>query len=195
MPADRGAYLTSREGGLRRTTVVDHYKAASALSQAEIQLGDARRRAGADGEGQFAESRLTVPALCAAESDYWGPARVRRPVRIGYRSFPPAAHACAHAPQRPRPLACGKVLEMHDLRSRTTRAGRRGPREYAKKIGPIPRFKQDMGSDAVQKRVASDRELGMKVGIEATPSFFINGRPFRESHRSLSAYLKEELEL
>jgi hypothetical protein len=37
--------------------------------------------------------------------------------------------------------------------------------------------------------------MGQKLGIEATPSFFVNGRPLRESLRSLPAYLKEELEL
>jgi protein-disulfide isomerase len=43
--------------------------------------------------------------------------------------------------------------------------------------------------------VEADRALGQQLGIEATPSLFVDGRPFRESPRNLSAYIKEELEL
>jgi protein-disulfide isomerase len=68
--------------------------------------------------------------------------------------------------------------------------------KYAKQLGlDVEKFDSEMTSDAADKRIQADRELGQKLGIEATPSFFINGRPFRESIRSLSAYLKEELEL
>jgi protein-disulfide isomerase len=69
-------------------------------------------------------------------------------------------------------------------------------KKYASQLGlDIARFESDMASEQVAKRIQADRELGEKLGIEATPSFFINGRPFRESHRNLPAYLKEELEL
>jgi protein-disulfide isomerase len=69
-------------------------------------------------------------------------------------------------------------------------------RKYATQIGlDLERFERDWNAPATAARVDADRQLGQRVGIEATPSFFVDGHPFHESPRNLAAYMKEELEL
>jgi len=41
----------------------------------------------------------------------------------------------------------------------------------------VEKFKKDMDSPAVKKRVDDDLELAKKLGVQGTPNFFINGRP------------------
>jgi protein-disulfide isomerase len=59
----------------------------------------------------------------------------------------------------------------------------------------MERFTRDLNAEVTVKRVEADKALGQKLGIEATPSFFVDARPFRESPRNLAAYIREELEL
>ena len=67
---------------------------------------------------------------------------------------------------------------------------------YALQLGlDVDRFKQDMTSAAVAERVERDQALGRALGVDATPSLFINGRRFAEAPRNLLAYLKEEVDL
>lgn len=40
----------------------------------------------------------------------------------------------------------------------------------------ISTFDRDLGSGAPARRVARDRETGLAAGVEATPTFFVNGR-------------------
>jgi hypothetical protein len=188
--------------GYDRTTVVDHYKSRFGTQpKAEIPLGDAPSRGAPMAKVTIVEfSDFQCPHCAAAHPDLL---RVLREfdgsVRLVYRFFPLSSHTRALPAAKAAEAARlqGKFWEMHDLLFENQRALEDADLEkYATQLGlDVPRFKQDMESEAVQKRIASDRELGMKLGIEATPSFFVNGRPFRESHRSLSAYLKEELEL
>ncbi len=47
----------------------------------------------------------------------------------------------------------------------------------AKKIGlNLEKFKSDMGSQAVKDRVQSDLSEGEAIGVNATPTFFLNGK-------------------
>jgi predicted DsbA family dithiol-disulfide isomerase len=48
----------------------------------------------------------------------------------------------------------------------------------------IDRFKKDMESDEVKRRVAADQEQGAALGIKITPTIFINDRAL--SNASLS---------
>ncbi|HEY2736454.1 MAG TPA: thioredoxin domain-containing protein, partial [Polyangiales bacterium] len=120
-------------------------------------------------------------------------------VRLVYKAFPLTGHSRAIAAARAAEAARaqGKFWEMHDLLFEHQQALEDADLErYAAQLGlDIERFDHDLNDDATAKRVEADRQLGEKLGIEATPSFFVDARPFRESPRNLAAYIKEELEL
>ncbi|MBR3122287.1 thioredoxin domain-containing protein [Candidatus Saccharibacteria bacterium] len=52
--------------------------------------------------------------------------------------------------------------------------------EYFKKVsdgkGDVEKFKEDMDSDAVSKKISFDMGVGKRVGVEGTPAFFIDGQ-------------------
>jgi protein-disulfide isomerase len=51
----------------------------------------------------------------------------------------------------------------------------------------VERFKKDMDSDEVKARVESDRARGDKLGIDRTPTLYLNGRLLSVSHRDVDA--------
>ena len=68
--------------------------------------------------------------------------------------------------------------------------------KYAKETGlDMTKFRQDMDSAAVKARVQKDRTEGSAAGISSTPTLFINGREYSDSHdtESLREWIKEEL--
>jgi protein-disulfide isomerase len=75
----------------------------------------------------------------------------------------------------------GKFWAMHDkLFTNQQNIKRPDLEKYAKDIGlDVEKFKTDIDSPAVKKRVDEDLELGKKLGVQGTPNFFINGRPIR----------------
>jgi len=120
-------------------------------------------------------------------------------VRLVYKYFPLSGHSralpAARAAEAAR--AQGKFWEMHDkLFENQRELEDEDIKKYASQIGlDIERFERDWNAESTLQRVEADRQLGIKLGIEATPSFFIDSRTFRESPRRLGAYIKEELEL
>ncbi len=92
---------------------------------------------------------------------------------LGMHPKAPAAHAAAEAAHQQ-----GKFWEMHDLifaNQRQMSAARY--EEYAQQLGlDLDRFKKDVASPALKKRVDADVALAGSVGITGTPSFLINGR-------------------
>jgi len=49
-------------------------------------------------------------------------------------------------------------------------------RKYATQLGlDMERFARDFHAEGTAQRVDADRQLGQKLGIEATPSFFVDG--------------------
>ena len=120
-------------------------------------------------------------------------------LRLVYKYFPLSSHSRAVPASRAAEAARaqGKFWEMHDMLFEHQRELEDADlQKYAAQLGlDVERFTRDMNSDAVAQKVDADRALGIRLGIEATPSFFVDGRAFRESPRSLAAYVKEELEL
>jgi hypothetical protein len=120
-------------------------------------------------------------------------------VRLVYKYFPLSGHSralpAARAAEAAR--AQGKFWEMHDkLFENQRELEDEDIKKYASQIGlDMDRFERDWNAESTLQRVEADRQLGIKLGIEATPSFFIDSRAFRESPRRLGAYIKEELEL
>ena len=69
--------------------------------------------------------------------------------------------------------------------------------KYAKETGlDMAKFRQDMESPVVKARVQKDRTEGSAAGISSTPTLFINGREYSDTHdtESLREWIKEELQ-
>jgi protein-disulfide isomerase len=101
-------------------------------------------------------------------------------VRIVFKHLPlrmhskaPAAHAAAEAAHRQ-----GKFWEMHDRIFENQ--GEMSPEkyeEYAREMGlDLERFKTDVASTEVKKKIDDDTAEASRVGVTGTPGFFINGR-------------------
>jgi protein-disulfide isomerase len=68
--------------------------------------------------------------------------------------------------------------------------------KLAKESGlDVAKFRQDLASDAVKARVQKDRDEGQALGLEATPTLYIDGREYTDPKdaESLSEWIKEEL--
>ena len=76
----------------------------------------------------------------------------------------------------------GKFWEMHDiLYQNQTELAPDKLTEYAKKIGlDVPRWQRDMGSPEVQKEVSSEVGDGRAADVDATPTFFVNGKRLKQ---------------
>jgi protein-disulfide isomerase len=59
---------------------------------------------------------------------------------------------------------------------------------HAKALGlDVARFTKDLADPALAKRVEDSRTEGMTFGIDATPAFFVDGRPYF-LHRSVDGF-------
>ena len=74
----------------------------------------------------------------------------------------------------------GKFWEMHDiLYENQTHLHPEHLLAYAKQIGlDLGQFKQDFKSEAVIDKIQSDINSANRIGIQGTPSFFVNGQFF-----------------
>lgn len=113
------------------------------------------------------------------EKDY------RPQVRLIYRNFPLAPHA--HA--RPAAIAAeaaglqNRFWEMHDLLYREQSVWSKAPdvqqlfSSYAGILGlDVARFKKDIENDEVKARVEADQKQGDSLGVQNTPTIFVNNR-------------------
>jgi len=88
----------------------------------------------------------------------------------------------------------GKFWEMHDLlfekQNEWAEIGNPYPlfESYAKLLNiSVEQFKTDYGSSAVKDVVRAERMHSLKIGLEGTPSFFINGKQI-QNPASLDAF-------
>ncbi len=120
-------------------------------------------------------------------------------VKLVFKYFPLSVHQRAMPAARAAEAASrqGKFWEMHDLLFEHQRELEDADLlRYATQLGlDVARFQADMASPEVQKVIDADRQAGEKLGIEGTPTIYVDGHLFREPLKALSAYLKEELEL
>ncbi|HWM88930.1 MAG TPA: thioredoxin domain-containing protein [Kofleriaceae bacterium] len=122
-------------------------------------------------------------------------------VRVVYRTFLihpqvatiPAQAGCAANKQ-------GKFSEMSELIwDKGFKAGRNLTAENMEKLAgeaglDAGKFKADMNGDECQKLVSEEHSSLAKLGVGATPSIFVNGRPLqRRSPDQFKALIDEEL--
>jgi protein-disulfide isomerase len=107
-------------------------------------------------------------------------------VRMVFRHYPLQNHVHAG----PAALAAeaaglqGKFWEMHDLLYQHRAAWAAAPSlrpfvdSYAQSLGlDLARFANDLEGEQTKARVAADRERADSLGVDRTPSVFINQRP------------------
>lgn len=125
-------------------------------------------------------------------------------LRFVFRNFPlvsihpnatPAAEAAEAAAEQ------GKFWEMHDLiyEQQNVWASMSNPSEqfksYAKQLGlDESKFNQDRSNPEVTSRVTKDFNDGGTLGVNATPTFFLNGKKVEDaSYESLKQQIDEIL--
>jgi len=129
-------------------------------------------------------------------------------LRVVFRNFPLPAHEHAREAALAAEAAGfqGKFWEMHDTLYREQSSWSKAPNarelfeSYAGTLGlNMDQFKKDMDSDKVKQKVDSDRALGDSLGINVTPTMFINKRPLEPQEKNpegvraaINAALKEK---
>jgi protein-disulfide isomerase len=108
-------------------------------------------------------------------------------LQITFREFPlqqPHPHAVAAASAAEAAGLQGKFWEMHDLlyehqkdwhEAFDVRPMFEG---YAKQIGlDVNRYNLDVNGDVVARRITADGARGHELGVNGTPTVFLNGKP------------------
>jgi protein-disulfide isomerase len=109
----------------------------------------------------------------------------------GHKNAAPAARAAVAAQAQNKFWELADLLFEHQRELSTEKI-----RELAKQAGlDLAKFDADLATPAVQQRVERDKKDGAAVGVQGTPTLFINGRAYKEGLQTLNKYLKEELEL
>jgi protein-disulfide isomerase len=70
--------------------------------------------------------------------------------------------------------------------------------DYAQELGVnITRLKADMDAPAAMKTIEKDKLEGMRLGVEGTPTFFVNGKLYQGAHDLAEIFdrLGEELDI
>lgn len=114
-------------------------------------------------------------------------------VAFVYRHFPLMTyhpHAFAAAAAAEAAGLQGKFWEMHDLifdtqqawSPLTTEQRQAQFEQYAETLNlDLEKFKTDIGSSAIADKINYDRSLGLKAGVNSTPSLYINGQKVADS--------------
>jgi protein-disulfide isomerase len=77
----------------------------------------------------------------------------------------------------------GKYWEMHDMLFENQRhLNKTSLSEYARDLGlDINRFEEDIQNEALAEKVEAHFYSGLRSGVNATPTFYINGEQYDQS--------------
>jgi protein-disulfide isomerase len=119
-------------------------------------------------------------------------------VRLVFKHYPLDQHTHARLAAKAAIAAKkqNKFWEMHDLLFENQhRLQKPDLVRYARQLGlDVERFKKDLESEEVEKALAADKAEGREVGVQGTPTIFVNGRRFEEPLRALPSYVGEALD-
>ena len=114
-------------------------------------------------------------------------------LRVVFRNFPLAMHQHAREAALAAEAAGlqGRFWEMHDVLYREQETWTKAPNvrelfeSYAGTIGlDLNKFKNDMDSEQAKARVDADRQRGESLGIQTTPTLFINNQPLETKDKN-----------
>lgn len=122
-----------------------------------------------------------------------------KPVRFSYRHFPlsfhPNARPAAEISQCAREQ--GRFWEMHDkIFANMDRLDGESLRGHATELGlDVAALDACLASERPSREVEADLEKGKAIGVQGTPTLYINGRPFqgRPSPEDIAAAIDAEL--
>lgn len=103
-------------------------------------------------------------------------------MRIVWKHLPLRIHAKAEGAHAASEAAHqqGQFWEMHDLIFAETNWQEATPDTYvayAEELGlDVDRFKRDMDSATIKRRVQTDSAEAARLGVTGTPGFFVNGK-------------------
>lgn len=104
-------------------------------------------------------------------------------LKVGYKHFPLSQHPYAQkaAEAAEAAGAQGKFWEMHDIMfENQTALTIDDLKKYAKQLGlNMEQFSSDLESAKYAEKVNKDLTLGIKVGVDGTPTFFLDGKRLR----------------
>jgi protein-disulfide isomerase len=119
-------------------------------------------------------------------------------VKMFFKQYPLPMHPKAREAAKAAVAADkqGKFWEMHDLLFKNQdELQTANLDDYAEKVGlDMKRFKSDMQSTEAEKKIEADLAEGHAVGVDSTPSIYINDRRFVFPPDQLRAYVREELD-
>jgi protein-disulfide isomerase len=111
-------------------------------------------------------------------------------LQVIFRHFPLSQHQFGEFASRVAEAAGaqGKFWEMHDMLYERQKewSTERDPREtfigYAKELGlDATLFEEDLKNQELIDHIRQDRGDGITLGVDSTPSLFLNGKPFQFS--------------
>jgi protein-disulfide isomerase len=123
-------------------------------------------------------------------------------VRIAFKHYPLRSHPNAQLAAQAAVAAQlqGRFWQMHKiLFERQERLTEPDLVAYAKEAGlDVARFRKDLHSEEAKQRVATELKQGEGLGVNATPTLFINGREcdltkFVDPERELEEWIRLEL--
>ena len=68
--------------------------------------------------------------------------------------------------------------------------------EYAKKLGlDLNKFNKDIDADSTKKFINSEEDTGTSIGINSTPTFFVNGKHIQNpsNYEEFKKYIQDEI--
>lgn len=119
-------------------------------------------------------------------------------VRLVFKHFPLSGHLHSMPAARASMAAHrqGKFWEMHDLLFANQENLEPAVVErFAEELGlDMDRFHADIEDEDVQALIDANKDEGRRVGVDSTPTIFVNGRRYDEPVEAMAAYLQEELD-
>lgn len=118
-------------------------------------------------------------------------------LKVEYRFFPLNGHQYGALSARVAQAAKNqdKFMEMHNklFENQQRWSSHGNPQDifvnYAREIGlDVEQFKKDMNAADTQRTVMEDKEQGQAAGVNATPTFFINGDKIEQNPRNIEEF-------
>jgi protein-disulfide isomerase len=114
-------------------------------------------------------------------------------LRVVFRNFPLGMHEHAREAALAAEAAGlqGRFWEMHDVLYREQETWSKAPNarelfeSYAGTIGlDLDKFKKDVDGEKTKERVDADRQRGESLGVQTTPTLFINSQPVDQKDKN-----------